>query len=45
MTMTSIATDGIFSDNTAAEMAVVTPALTGDVTAGFTGALNIGILA
>lgn len=45
LTMISIATDGIFADNTAAEMAVVTPALTGDITTGYTGTLNIGILA
>ncbi len=43
--MISVATDGIFADNTAAELAVVTPTLTGDVTAGYAGTLNIGILA
>lgn len=40
---TSIASDGIFADNTAAQMAVVTPSLSGDTVSGFEGSLVIGI--
>lgn len=40
---TSLASDGIFADNTDAQMAVVTPGLSGDTEAGFEGTLTIGV--
>ncbi|MET0292830.1 MAG: intradiol ring-cleavage dioxygenase [Steroidobacteraceae bacterium] len=43
LTMVSLATDGIFADNSAAQMAVMTPALTGDITAGYSATTTIGI--
>lgn len=39
----SLASDGIFGDNTAAQIAWQTPTLTGNVTDGYTGTINIGI--
>jgi protocatechuate 3,4-dioxygenase beta subunit len=41
--MTSLATDGIFGDNTAAQVAAMTPDLAGDITAGYSGGVNVGI--
>ena len=35
--------DGVFGDNTAAQIALQTPSLSGDATAGFTGTLRIGV--
>jgi protocatechuate 3,4-dioxygenase beta subunit len=40
---TSLATDGIFADNSAAQMAVMTLAMTGDAASGFAAATTIGI--
>jgi protocatechuate 3,4-dioxygenase beta subunit len=39
----SIASDNVFGDNTAAQIAAMTPALSGDIDAGFTGNLLIGV--
>ena len=39
----SIANDNVFRDNTAAQIAQQTPALTGSVAAGYTGRVTIGI--
>jgi protocatechuate 3,4-dioxygenase beta subunit len=39
----SLATDGIFADNTAAQLAAQTPSLSGDVSSGFTGSITIGV--
>lgn len=39
----SIASDGIFGDNTAAQMAVMTAAMSGSVADGYTGTLTIGV--
>jgi protocatechuate 3,4-dioxygenase beta subunit len=35
--------DGVFGDNTAAQIAFMTPSISGDVTNGFTGTLTIGV--
>ena len=35
--------DNVFGDNTAAQIAFMTPAISGDVTNGFTGTLTIGV--
>lgn len=40
---TSIARDNVFGDNTTAQMAVMTPTLTGSAAAGYTGSTTIGI--
>ena len=40
---TSIATDGIFGDNTAAQIAQQTPSLSGSVSAGYTGSVVVGL--
>lgn len=39
----SIASDGIFGDNSSAQMAVMTPTFSGSVAAGYTAATTIGI--
>ena len=40
---TSIASDGVFGDNTSAQIAQQTPALTGSIDAGYTGTILIGV--
>lgn len=40
---TSIASDNVFGDNTSAQMAVMTPSLSGSVAAGYTGSTTLGI--
>jgi protocatechuate 3,4-dioxygenase beta subunit len=40
---TSLVSDGIFSNNSDEQMAVVTPALSGDTETGFEGTLTIGV--
>jgi protocatechuate 3,4-dioxygenase beta subunit len=40
---TSISSDGIFGDNTTAQMAVMTPTTTGSVAGGYTSTTTIGI--
>lgn len=42
---TSIATDGIFGDNTAAQQAAMTLAMSGDPTAGYTASVTVGLAA
>jgi protocatechuate 3,4-dioxygenase beta subunit len=37
------ATDGVFRDNGAAQLALMTPAVSGDVATGYTGSLTIGV--
>ena len=37
------ASDGVFGDNTAAQIAIQTPSLSGSVSAGYTGTLQIGV--
>lgn len=39
----SLATDGVFGDNTAAQLAAMTPTLSGSPSAGYTGTALIGI--
>ncbi|MFC4311144.1 intradiol ring-cleavage dioxygenase [Steroidobacter flavus] len=39
----TIASDGIFGDNSAAQMAAMTPTLSGSVADGYTGTLTIGV--
>ncbi|NDZ14639.1 intradiol ring-cleavage dioxygenase [Variovorax sp. WS11] len=39
----SLTTDNVFSDNTAAQLAAMTPAMSGSVSAGYTGTATIGI--
>lgn len=39
----SLTTDNVFSDNTAAQIAAMTPAMTGSITAGYTATATIGI--
>ncbi|HEY5761212.1 MAG TPA: hypothetical protein VIU34_35560 [Steroidobacter sp.] len=39
----TIASDGIFGDNSAAQMAVMTPTMSGSVADGYTGTLTIGV--
>jgi protocatechuate 3,4-dioxygenase beta subunit len=43
LTRVSIASDNVFGDNTAAQIAAMTPALSGDIDAGFTGNMVIGV--
>jgi hypothetical protein len=40
---TSIASDNVFGDNSAEQMAVMTPELSGDAVAGFEGNLIVGV--
>jgi hypothetical protein len=40
---TSVANDNVFGDNTAAQIAQQTPAMTGDLTNGFTGTVTVGL--
>jgi protocatechuate 3,4-dioxygenase beta subunit len=39
----SIARDNVFGDNTSAQIAAMTPTLTGSPTAGYTGAVTVGL--
>jgi len=39
----SLSSDNVFGDNTAAQIAQQTPALTGSVAAGYTGTILIGV--
>jgi protocatechuate 3,4-dioxygenase beta subunit len=39
----SIASDGVFGDNTSAQIAAMTPTLTGSVAAGYTGTVVVGV--
>lgn len=39
----SVSTDGVFGDNTTAQIAAMTPTLTGSPSAGYTGAVTIGL--
>ena len=39
----SLATDGVFGDNTASQIAAMTPSMTGSPSAGYTAAATIGI--
>jgi protocatechuate 3,4-dioxygenase beta subunit len=39
----TIANDNVFRDNTTAQMATMTPTLSGDISNGYTGTLSIGI--
>ena len=39
----TLASDGVFGDNTSAQIAQQTPALSGSVTAGYTATATIGI--
>jgi protocatechuate 3,4-dioxygenase beta subunit len=39
----TLASDNVFGDNTTAQMAVMTPTLSGSIDAGYTGALTIGV--
>jgi protocatechuate 3,4-dioxygenase beta subunit len=39
----SLATDGVFGDNTSAQIAAMTPAVTGSVSAGYTATATIGV--
>jgi protocatechuate 3,4-dioxygenase beta subunit len=39
----TIASDNVFGDNTTAQMAAMTPTLSGDITNGYTGTLSIGV--
>jgi len=41
----SLASDGIFADNTAAQVAAQTLSMSGSVSAGYVGAITIGIAA
>jgi protocatechuate 3,4-dioxygenase beta subunit len=40
---TSIASDGVFGDNTAAQMAAQTPTLAGSIASGYSGSLIVGV--
>ncbi|TAL28510.1 MAG: intradiol ring-cleavage dioxygenase [Phenylobacterium sp.] len=42
-TQTSTASDNVFGDNTSAQIAAMTPSLTGDPTAGYTGSVTVGL--
>lgn len=42
---TSTSSDNVFGDNTAAQIAAMTPALTGDPAAGYTGSVTVGLAA
>lgn len=39
----TIASDNVFGDNTTAQMAAMTPTLSGDISNGYTGTLSIGV--
>lgn len=39
----TIANDNVFGDNSTAQMAAMTPTLSGDITNGYTGTLSIGV--
>ena len=39
----TIASDNVFGDNSAAQMAAMTPSVSGSITAGYTGTLTIGV--
>jgi protocatechuate 3,4-dioxygenase beta subunit len=39
----SISTDGVFGDNTSAQIAAMTPAFSGSVSAGFTATATVGV--
>ena len=39
----TIANDNVFGDNTTAQMAAMTPTLSGDISNGYTGTLSIGV--
>lgn len=39
----TITSDNVFGDNTTAQMAAMTPTLSGDITNGYTGTLSIGV--
>lgn len=43
LAQTSLASDNIFADNTAAQVASMTIALTGDASAGYTGSVTVGL--
>lgn len=40
---TSTSSDNVFGDNTAAQIAAMTPSLTGDVSAGYTGSVTVSL--
>ncbi|MBL8552774.1 MAG: intradiol ring-cleavage dioxygenase [Phenylobacterium sp.] len=40
---TTTGNDNVFGDNTAAQIAAMTPALTGSVSAGYTGSVTVGL--
>lgn len=40
---TTIANDNVFGDNTSAQIAAMTPTMTGDATNGFTGSVTVGL--
>ncbi|WP_296594794.1 intradiol ring-cleavage dioxygenase [Phenylobacterium sp.] len=42
-TQTSTSSDNVFGDNTSAQVAAMTPALTGSPSAGYTGTVTVGI--
>jgi hypothetical protein len=39
----TIASDNVFRDNTTAQMAAMTPTLSGSIANGYTGTLSIGV--
>jgi hypothetical protein len=39
----TIASDNVFGDNTSAQIAAMTPTLTGSVAAGYTGSMTIAV--
>jgi len=41
----TLASDGVFGDNTSAQIAAMTPTLTGSVSAGYTGTVTVGLAA
>jgi hypothetical protein len=40
---TNASGDNVFGDNTAAQIAAMTPALTGSASAGYTGSVTVGL--
>ncbi|WP_336966527.1 intradiol ring-cleavage dioxygenase [Sphingobium aquiterrae] len=40
---TTTANDNVFGDNTSAQIATMTPGMTGDITNGFTGTVTVGV--
>lgn len=42
-TQTSTSSDNVFGDNTTAQVAAMTPALTGSASAGYTGSVTVGL--